>query len=404
MKGTVRKRGCTCEEGKKCKCGATWSYRIDSGEKTKSGRRGQIEKGGFRTKADAEAALAKVSVELTEGTYLKESNIAFGDFADEWLKDYGNSGKVKPSTLALRRHEVERWKEKFTLDKLKNISRSDYQSVIDELSLKYAYNTVSSMHRTGRLIFRRAEEVEAIKSNPTKFAQVPRKQVTIDDLENRNEIVKYMEKEQLAKFLNEAKTRGKDLDYPAFLVLAYTGMRVGELCALKWRDIDFTDQTISITKTYYNPYGVIIKYELLTPKTKTSVRVISVDEIVINTLKDLKAKQNLVKMENRDTYHDHDFVYAKLNKYYGYPEPKWQVRLHMLKLLKQIGMGNEGLTVHSLRHTHTSLLAEAGATFEEIMDRLGHKSDVITRAVYLHVTKTKKKEASDKFANLMRSF
>ncbi len=56
------------------------------------------------------------------------------------------------------------------------------------------------------------------------------------------------------------------------------------------------------------------------------------------------------------------------------------------------------------RHTHTSLLAEAGVSLEQIMHRLGHSNDAITRNVYLHVTKPKRKEASHKFAELMKSF
>ena len=74
----------------------------------------------------------------------------------------------------------------------------------------------------------------------------------------------------------------------------------------------------------------------------------------------------------------------------------------MKRLLKLANL-NQILTPHSLRHTHTSLLAEAGVGLAEIMDRLGHKDDATTKAVYLHVTKTMKKEASDKFSELMKS-
>lgn len=74
----------------------------------------------------------------------------------------------------------------------------------------------------------------------------------------------------------------------------------------------------------------------------------------------------------------------------------------MNRLLKIVKL-NEELTPHSLRHTHTSLLAEAKVGLEEIMERLGHADDEITRRVYLHVTKTMKKEASQKFSELMKS-
>ena len=74
----------------------------------------------------------------------------------------------------------------------------------------------------------------------------------------------------------------------------------------------------------------------------------------------------------------------------------------MKRLLKIAGI-NQELTPHSFRHTHTSLLAEAGVGLEEIMDRLGHTEDETTRNIYYHVTKELKKEASHKFGQLMRS-
>lgn len=74
----------------------------------------------------------------------------------------------------------------------------------------------------------------------------------------------------------------------------------------------------------------------------------------------------------------------------------------MKRLLKLAGL-NENLTPHSLRHTHTSLLAEAKVSLEKIMDRLGHSDDHTTKNIYLHVTKELKKDASQKFRLLIRS-
>lgn len=67
----------------------------------------------------------------------------------------------------------------------------------------------------------------------------------------------------------------------------------------------------------------------------------------------------------------------------------------MVRLLRIAGL-NQELTPHSLRHTHTSLLAEAGVSLEQIMDRLGHSDDQITKNMDLHVTHEMKKEASHK--------
>jgi len=74
----------------------------------------------------------------------------------------------------------------------------------------------------------------------------------------------------------------------------------------------------------------------------------------------------------------------------------------MVRLLV-IARLNQELTPHSLRYTHTSLLAEAGLSFEQIMDKFNHTADQITKNVYLHIMQEIKKEASQKFTELMRS-
>jgi len=103
-----------------------------------------------------------------------------------------------------------------------------------------------------------------------------------------------------------------------------------------------------------------------------------------------------------DDYYDKNFIFAKMERQYSYPIVIKTVQNRMKRLLT-IAELNTDLAPHSLRHTHTSLLAEAGVSLEQIMDRLIHTDDQITKNVYLHVTQEMKKEASQKFSELMRS-
>ena len=108
-------------------------------------------------------------------------------------------------------------------------------------------------------------------------------------------------------------------------------------------------------------------------------------------------------MKHRDIYHDEDFVFASIDEDLpSYPLYIKKVENRMRRLLK-IAELNPELTPHSLRHTHTSLLAEAGVSLPQIMERLGHKDEDTTKNVYLHVTKEMKKEASQKFKELMEN-
>ena len=116
-----------------------------------------------------------------------------------------------------------------------------------------------------------------------------------------------------------------------------------------------------------------------------------------------RSNQKIIRMRYRNKYHDEDFVFAQLDKENpGYPTYIKLIEIRMRRLLKLAGL-NKDLTPHSLRHTHTSLLAEVGVSLEAIMERLGHTDDDTTKNVYLHVTKPIKKEAAHKFGELMRS-
>ncbi|TWL86754.1 site-specific integrase [Bacillus licheniformis] len=403
MKGSFRRRGCKCKK-KRCTCGAKWYYRYDIVDPT-TGKRKQKEVGGFRTKAEAEEEAKRIQYELLQGTYIEEKEITFEEFSKEWLIWYENTGKVKVSTIRVRKHEISRLMDYFQYLKMKDITRKQYQEALNDLKARgYAENTIEGAHRTGRMIFRRAVELEVIKTDPTEYAIIPKVQKTVEELEQEKELPKYLEKEELAHFLSIIPDHQMDIrDYPIFLTLAYTGMRAGELCALKWSDIDFEEQTISITKTYYNPRNVIKEYELLTPKTKKSKRVIDVTKNVLIELDQLRKVQKEVQMKYRKTYHNEGFVFAQLDEVNaGYPAYVKLIEIRMKRLLKIANL-NPSLTPHSLRHTHTSLLAEAGVSLEQIMDRLGHTDDDTTKNIYLHITKPKKKEASHKFSELMRS-
>src|SRR5690606_30276250 len=142
-------------------------------------------------------------------------------------------------------------------------------------------------------------------------AKLPRPQKTVEEIEAEESNVKYLEKHELAQFLEAAKEQGLENDYTIFLTLAYSGLRVGELCALKWKDLDFKERTLTVTKTYYNPTNRATEYHLLTPKTSTSKRTIELAPIVFKELERHKAKQNELKMLHRTTYYDKDFVFAK---------------------------------------------------------------------------------------------
>ncbi|MBP2663538.1 MAG: hypothetical protein H6Q71_1486 [Firmicutes bacterium] len=374
------------------KRGKKWYYSIDVGVDA-DGKRLKQSRGGFLKRQDAVDAASQVQLDVSNGVFINEKDITFGEFAAEWLKIYSCSNKV--STVATRGVEVKRLNKFFNKIKIGNITRLKYQASLLEMDKKYSKNTLSGTHVAAKMIFRKAVEMEVIKNNPTDFVKLPKKVETLEDVENKTDIPKYLEKDELAILLQNAKDR----DYTIFLLLAYTGIRVGELCGLKWSDIDFSENTIKINRTYYADSKSKRKFIVQPPKTKHSQRTIVVSKKVIAELEKHKAKQNIKKLKKRYLWLDENFVFTS-SKHPGFPMSPKSVRGRMEKLLEQSSL-SPTLSPHSLRHTHTSLLAEAGVGLEEIMERLGHISDKTTREVYLHVTNKMKKEAVHKFDALM---
>ncbi|CAM4407482.1 integrase [Paenibacillus endophyticus] len=376
--------------------GELWLFKIDVGKDPLTGERKTTTKRGFATKPEARLAAADIEREVANGLYTPDNNITFSEFAQEWLEDYGKS--VKVSTLDLRSRMVDVLDKKLGALKVKDINRKLYQSILDDLGATYADNSLSIIHSTGKLIFKKAIQDEIIKRDPTEHTKVTRKKKTVEELEDE-ELPKFMEKEELASFLFAVKESMKHQDYTLFLMLAYTGMRIGELLALKWKDVSFEEHTVNITKTCYLPKHNTLNFILLPPKTKSSKREIVVDLLIISELKKHKFHQNTIKNHPASPFKDHDFIFTS-ERVLGYPYNKSTIEYKMKKALLISG-NNQDLSPHSLRHSHCSLLAEAGVGLTEIMERLGHEDDQVTKRVYLHVTKTKRLDASNKFSALM---
>jgi integrase len=376
--------------------GKTWTYKVYMGVDPLTKRRKYESKGGFKTQREAKAAARLVEHQKESGTFIKESDMPFEQFAKDWLKTYSRSG-VKVSSVRAREKEMKQFINVWGPYPISKITKKMYQERIIDLSEQYSQNYLDGIHACGRMIFRQAVELGLLKVNPTENFKLPKKQQTVEELEKAEEDIIFLEKEELAHFLKLAHSEGLEMDHLIFTALSYTGLRIGELLALKWTDFNEIQGTLRITKTLYNPSNNYEKYQLLTPKTIGSVRTIRINDKLVNMLKKHKIKQSEIKLKNRLIYQDSGFVFARED---GHPQLRKVVDTRLKRLLKKAGI-EKNITPHSFRHTHTSLLLEAGVGIKEIQQRLGHTDINTTMNIYAHMTTNMEEKASQKFDKLM---
>lgn len=378
------------------KRGNSWRYRISTGKNPTTGKYEYISKSGFKRKSDAKHHAEMVERQLRNGEYIAPSTSTFKQVADDWLKQYANDAKV--SSVRAREKAIYHAVERFNTYPIQTIKKNDYQRFVDGMSAQYSKNYVDSIVASTNMIFKYAYDMKLIKVLPSEGIKRPKKKRTVEELEDIEIHKKFLEKDELFQFLEVSKNNHAPLNsFEVFTTLAYTGMRAGELLALKWSDIDFENNTISITKTYYNPNNNKKKYQILTPKTESSIGKISVDANVIKMLHDYKI--NVQDNWKDELYVDNNFVFTDNN---GYPLVIKKLSMWIQSIMSRTDI-NKNISTHSFRHTHCALLIEAGVHIKEIQERLRHKDINTTMNIYAKITNSYKKDASQKFSRLMEN-
>lgn len=191
---------------------------------------------------------------------------------------------------------------------------------------------------------------------------------------------KYLESDELKKLLNAMSIQ--KWRYLAELT-ALSGMRCGEAISLNMDDVNFGNHTITVNKTYD-----VVNKIITPPKTLCSNREIYMQP----ELEKLCRKIRSYTLSGKLKYgYQTDLFMCDVNgKYLEYPAYN--------KYLGEISKRTIGrkVTTHIMRHTHVSLMAEAGVPLETITRRVGHESSDITRRIYLHVTKRQEEKDREK--------
>lgn len=349
-----------------------------------SGKQRRTTRRGFKTQKEAKKAERELLLSVEENGFTDHSSKpTFKEVADLWLESYETT--VKPTTYQNTKNYLNAIIENhFKNIRIDSVSVAMMQKIVINLSKKYvAYlSQLSIINR----VFKYAVHLDIIQTNPVDRIIRPKRQKP-----QKEKIA--LTKEELNQFLTLAKKDARPVLYTAWHTLAYTGLRRGELLGLEWSDIDFENKTMSVNKTLVTVNGSLYTQS---PKTKRSTRTISLDDATIQVLKNWKLEQKKQFFKNGVKSTDIVITNIKgsyLDFAYFRDELKKFLSTHNLKQF----------SVHSLRHTHASLLFEAGIEPKTISDRLGHSNIQTTLNMYTHLNDKQRSDVADRLLKFLEA-
>ncbi|MDK7187510.1 tyrosine-type recombinase/integrase [Facklamia hominis] len=369
-----------------------WQVRGYIGVDPLTGSKKQIRRSGFRTKKEARQAYDKARREFELGlTQEMNKRFTYEQVYHEWL-DLVYKDSVKESTLNktlsyFKIHILPRF-GKYYIDKITDIM---LQKALNDWHKKYKKHK-TYYNQTVRVLDY-AFKKGYIRVNPKEKVLTEKKKIHYESEQGDFEIYT---KDQLKQFLGYLKSKGDVRWHCFFRLLAFTGMRKGEALALTWNDIHFKDGTLTINKTL--SHGIGNRLIINSPKTEAGNRTISVDAGTIQILKEWKATQaKLMLQHGFNTMKPNQLLFSKystnepLDPSTPYNRMKTITRLSGLPMMK----------VHGFRHTHCTLLFNAGVSINDVKNRLGHADIQTTMNIYAHITKEQEKESAEKFAQFV---
>lgn len=252
----------------------------------------------------------------------------------------------------------------------------------EELSYYYAKSILTTVraifrHAKRRRIIQDIHEIEdiSVKKKPFTHTEIAKKQ---------NKFLDAVELKSVLTQLTKLAPR------VALLIefMSLTGLRIGELLALRYCDYDEKKATININGTLQYFYKNSSDIKRGTPKNIYSVRDVTLDNRCVKILNSIITDNKRQSLWFKG-YEEQGYIFTAKR---GNPYDMQYIN----KLLKQVRIEGKHLTTHIFRHTHISILAELGIPLKAIMQRVGHNDPATTLSIYTHVTQHMKDDIVEK--------
>lgn len=319
----------------------------------------------------------------------EEQSITFQEWIEEFLVNY-KKNEVKITTYEgyiriYRKHIKDTQIGETALNRVTTEMLQAYYN--DKLNDGYNSKTVRAISIVIGAALNMAVKLKMLSENPNRYTSIPKK---------KKYEAAVLSAEEVRRIVKEAKD---EEIYPIVVTTVYTGMRKGEVMALKWENVDFQKRRIYIKNSLCRIEGDQpdengcrhARYEILEPKTKESVRMVPMLDEVYDALILQKDRQESDKQRYRDIYMDQGLVFADLCGDY-LPQRQFMDKYHAF--LKKYGITD--IRFHDLRHTFATLLIESDVSMKVVQELLGHSTITTSMDIYTHVSDEKKEQALDR--------
>jgi len=333
-------------------------------------------------KGDAQRRLTELLSSLDKGVYTPPGKLTVGEHLRNWLNSYVKAN-CAPRTIDSYRSTIENHLipglGHHTLKDLKRQAINEYYA--KALDKPLSAKSVRYHHRILSHALKDAIEQGILGINPCDSARPPK----ADKKKART-----WELSEVATLLDAASD---SQFYPVIYMALSTGLRQGELLALRWRDLDLNKRSISVSRTFYKRQGVA---EFRQTKTSHSSRYVSMTPKLAAYLREYREERESLFLHFGRLLRRDDLVFCNSE---GEPlDPS--VLSHSFQRIVKIA-GLENLRFHDLRHGFASLMFHQGAKPKVISEALGHASVAFTMDVYSHIIQGMQEEAMELLNEVM---
>jgi len=333
------------------------------------------------TKGEVQEKLGRLSTSKLDGTLCEPNKMTTGEFLARWLADV-----VKPTKRVTTATTYAGVIKKQILPRIGGIPLTK----LTPMHIQNLYRLLSETARSESTSRRRQVHnlLHGALDQAVKWQMVPRN--VCDAVERPRHVqaeMQVLSSEQASALLAAAEG---DRSEALFTMALTTGMRLGELLALQWRDVDWEGRAVAVRYTLNDCKGVFVLGE---PKSKSSKRRVSLDTLAVEAL-GRHQKHQMVEGFGRS-----EFVFCNTA---GMPWRRANLHKNAFKpLLKRAGLPD--IRFHDLRHTAATLMLTGGVHPKIVQQRLGHANISMTLDLYSHVMPGMDAAAADVVGGILRA-